>query len=263
MRVRTEPRPVIKTADELDKMRAANRLARAVLAEMGRRIKPGVTTMDLETEARRMTEAAGAKGAFYQYRVGDKVYPYYLCTSINDCVVHGFPNERPLEPGDIVSIDYGCVLDGFVGDTAWTWSVGEPSPTARHLMDVTREALYRGIAMAQPGRRVFDVAREIQSYCESEGCGVVRALVGHGVGRRMHEPPQVPNYAAPESRRDRLRPGMTICIEPMITAGTWEVYEPEGKWDVLTRDGSLAAHYEHCIAILDDGPEILSLPEEI
>ncbi len=263
MRNRRPDAPTIKTPAEMDAMRAAGRLARSVLAAMGRMIAPGVTTLELEAEAQRLTAAAGARGAFYQYRVGAKVYPYYLCTSVNDCVVHGFPAERPLAEGDIISIDYGCELNGFIGDTAWTWPVGEVSETAQHLLRVTREALYVGIEAAQAGRRVFDIGRAVQNHCESNGCGVVRALVGHGIGRRMHEPPQVPNYAAPETVRDRLRPGMTICIEPMVTAGDWRVYEPEDRWDVLTVDGSLAAHFEHCIAIGEDGPEILTLPEEI
>lgn len=256
-------RPTIKTPAEIEQMRRANMLARRIVAACGERIAPGVTTRELDTLARRLTEEAGAVPAFYRYRVGSKLYPDVICASVNDAVVHGIPTDRPLEPGDIVSIDYGCFLDGWCGDTAYTWAVGEPSPEAARLMAVTKQALAIGIAAAQPGRRVWDVAKAIQTYVEANGCSVVRSLVGHGIGRRMHEPPQVPNFAAMETRRDRLRPGMTICIEPMVTAGGWEVYEADDEWTALTCDGSLAAHYEHTVAILEHGPEILSLPDEI
>ena len=222
-----------------------------------------VTTRDLDNLARGMTRDAGAEPAFYRYRVGSRVYPDFICASVNDAVVHGVPDDRPLEDGDIVSIDYGCFLDGWCGDTAYTWAVGEPSEAAAHLMRVTREALAIGIEHAQPGKRVFDVAKAVQEHVETNGCSVVRSLVGHGIGRKMHEPPQVPNYAHVDTRHDRLRPGMTICIEPMVTGGGFEVYEADDQWTALTVDGSLAAHYEHTVAILDDGPEILSVPDEI
>ncbi|MCC7492949.1 MAG: type I methionyl aminopeptidase [Fimbriimonadaceae bacterium] len=263
LRRREADRPALRSAAEIAQLRRSNRLARRVVAELGAAIAPDVTTRQLDTLARRLTDEAGARAAFYQYKVGQKVYPDYLCASVNDEVVHGIPNDRPLQPGDVVSLDYGCVLDGWIGDTAFTWCVGEPSPTAAHLLDVTREALRLGIAAAQPGRRVFDIAKAVQDHVEANGCGVVRQLVGHGVGRRLHEPPQVPNFAAIESRRDRLRPGMVICIEPMITAGSYEVNERSDGWTIATRDGSLAAHFEHAVVILSDGPEILSLPDAI
>lgn len=264
MRFSSGPQTLLKTPLELDAMRKSNRLARQVVRELGRLVVPGATTRDLDQRARELTSAAGAKAAFYRYRVGAKVFDYYICSSVNECVVHGLPSDKPLVPGDLVSVDYGCILGGWVGDTAYTWCVGgQPSPVAAHLMKTTKEALALGIAAAQPGRRVYDVALAVQTHCESHGCGVVRSLVGHGVGRKLHEPPQVPNYAAPESRRDRLRPGMTICIEPMVTAGHWDTTELDDGWQVVTKDGSLTAHYEHCIAITADGPEILSLPDDL
>ena len=256
-------RPTIKTAEEIEAMRRSNLLTRRIVAELGEQIAPGVSTRDLENVARKLTDDAGARAAFYQYRVGSRVYPDYLCASVNDAVVHGIPSDRPLEPGDVVSLDFGVIIDGWYGDTAYTWCVGEPSSQAAHLMDTTKEALAIGIAAAQPGKRVFDVAKAIQNHVEAEGCGVVRELVGHGIGRQLHEPPQVPNYAAMETRRDRLRPGMTICIEPMVTAGAYQVKELPDGWTVLTADGSLAAHYEHTVVILSDGPEVLSLPDEL
>lgn len=259
MRRRQPDRPTIKTAEQIEGMRRSNRLARRIVAELGTLLEPGVTTNQLDQVARRLTEEAGASAAFYQYRG----FPAYICASLNDAVVHGIPNDQPLVEGDLVSIDYGCFVDGWCGDTAWTWAVGQPSEGAAHLMQVTRESLAIGIENAIAGKRVFDIAKPIQDHCESNGCGVVRSLVGHGIGSELHEPPQVPNYAHPESCRDRLRPGMTICIEPMVTAGGYGVHEADDGWTALTDDGSLAAHYEHCIVILSDGPEILSLPDDI
>lgn len=258
-RRREVPRPSIKTPEELELMRRSNRLARSIVGEIGRRVAVGVTTHELDTLAAQLTADAGATGAFYNYRG----FPAHICASVNEAVVHGIPNDRPLAEGDIVSIDYGCVLEGWYGDTAFTFPVGEVSAEAKHLMDVTRTSLAIGIEAAQPGKRVFDVAKAIQSHVESNGCGIVRSLVGHGLGRAMHEPPQVPNYAHVESRRDRLRPGMVICIEPMVTAGHWAVEELADGWTAVTSDGSLAAHFEHAVAILEDGPEILSLPDEV
>jgi len=256
-------RPVIKSTEEIEAMRRSSTLARRIVAEMGARIAPGVTTRELDNLGRKLTDEAGARAAFYQYRVGQRVYPDYLCASVNDAVVHGIPNDRPLEPGDVVSLDFGVIVDGWYGDTAYTWCVGEPPEATAHLMTTTKEALAIGIAAAQSGKRVFDVAKAIQNHVEANGCGVVRELVGHGIGRRLHEPPQVPNYAAMETRRDRLRPGMTICIEPMVTAGAYQVRELPDGWTVLTADGSLAAHYEHTVVILSDGAEVLSLPDEL
>lgn len=259
LRRRNAERPTIKTPAELELLRQSNRLARSIVAEIGRQVGEGATTRELDELARRLTADAGAQAAFYNYRG----FPAYICASVNEQVVHGIPNDRPLQAGDVVSIDYGCFLHGWCGDTAWTWSVGEPGEAAANLMETTREALAIGIRAAQPGRRVFDVAKAIQHYVESRGCAVVRSLVGHGIGRELHEAPQVPNFACVESRRDRLRPGMTICIEPMVTAGGWGVHELDDGWTAVTDDGSLAAHYEHAVAILDSGPEILSQPDEI
>ncbi len=264
LRRQERDRPTIKTPEQIEVMRRSNLLARRIVAEMGALVAPGATTRQMDDLARRLTQEAGARAAFYQYRVGAKVFPAYVCASVNDVVVHGIPDDRPLETGDLVSLDYGCVIDGYFGDTAYTWCVGgQPSPEAAHLMQTTHDALDAGIAAAQPGKRVFDVAKAVQTVVEANGCGVVRSLVGHGIGQRLHEPPQVPNYADPRSTRDRLRPGMTICIEPMVTAGHYAVHEGPDGWAATTDDGSLTAHYEHTIVILSDGPEVLSLPHDL
>lgn len=263
--MRDRDRPVIKTAEEIAYMRRSSRLSREIVARLGERVRPGITTSELDRLAHALGEAAGARPAFYQYG-GNGVRPAFpgaICASRNEAVVHGIPDDVPLEEGDIISIDYGCVLDGWFGDTAYTWAVGDISDEACHLMDVSQAALEKGIEQAVPGKRVFDIARAVQNHCEGNGCGVVRSLVGHGIGRRLHEPPQVPNYAALESRRDRLRPGMTICIEPMVTAGTYHVHPLEDGWTEVTDDGRYAAHFEHTVVILSDGCEILSLPDVI
>ncbi len=252
-------RPVIRTAEEIAKLRTAAQLSRRIVGELGAMIAPGVTTRQLDTRARRIADEGGWRASFYRYRG----YPNYLCASVNEAVVHGVPDDRPLEAGDVVSLDFGVIVDGWVGDTAYTWCLGEPSETAAHLMRITRESLYLGIDKALSGKRVWDIAKAIQNHCETNGCGVVRQLVGHGIGRSLHEPPQVPNFASMETRRDRLRPGMVICIEPMVTAGGYEVDELPDGWTAVTRDRSLAAHFEHTVAITSDGPDILSLPDEL
>lgn len=250
-------KPALRTAEEIAGLREAARLSREIVAELGERIAPGVTTRELDTLARRRTDALGLRASFHKYHG----YPDYLCASVNEAVVHGIPNDRRLEPGDVVSLDFGVIVNGWYGDTAYTWCVGEPSPQAAHLIEVTRESLRLGVDKCLAGKRVWDVAKAVQTHCESHGCGVVRALVGHGLGRGLHEPPQVPNYAAMETRRDRLRPGMVLCVEPMITAGGWEVEELPDGWTAVTKDRSLAAHFEHTVVITSDGPEILSLPD--
>jgi methionyl aminopeptidase len=259
----TMARIPLKTRSEIEAMREANRIARHVVAGVGQHVAPGVTTLQLEEVARQLTHEAGVKPAFYQHTNGGSPFPAYLCTSVNEGVVHGIPNDTPLREGDIVGIDYGCILDGWYGDTAYTYPVGAVAAETEHLLSMTREALAVGIAAAQPGRRVYDVSKAIERFCESNGLSVIRALCGHGIGRALWEPPQVPNYVQPESRADRLRPGTTICIEPMTALGGWEVDELDDGWTVVTADRSLAAQFEHCIAITEDGPDILSLPDEL
>lgn len=250
-------KPAIRTAAEIARLREAATISRRIVGELGAAIAPGVTTRQLDTLARKMTDELGLRASFYRY----KNYPDYLCASVNEAVVHGIPNDRPLEPGDVVSLDFGVIVDGWYGDTAYTWCVGEPSPEAAHLMRVTQESLRLGLEKCLAGKRVWDVAKAVQMHCEQNGCGVVRALVGHGLGRSLHEPPQVPNVATVETRRDRLRPGMVFCVEPMVTSGGYEVEELGDGWTAVTCDRSLAAHFEHTVAICSDGPEILSLPD--
>lgn len=248
----------LKSPRELELMRAANRLARRILWRLGEEVKPGVTTQELDELARELTRQAGARPAFLGYPGTKGPFPAAICASVNEVVIHGIPNGRPLREGDIVGIDYGCILEGYVGDTAWTFPVGQVSPEAQHLMEVTRTALFKGIEQAMEGHRVRDISRAIQRYVESHGCSVVRAMVGHGVGRTLHEEPQVPNYVGP-GFSPRLKVGMTLAIEPMITLGSHEVRVLDDGWTIVTRDGSLAAHFEHSIAILPEGPEILSV----
>jgi methionyl aminopeptidase len=248
----------LKSARELDLMRAANRLARKILLRLGQEVKPGVTTRELDELARELSREAGATPAFLGYPGAHRPFPAAICASVNNVVIHGVPNGKPLQEGDILGIDYGCILDGYVGDTAWTFPVGWISESAQFLMDVTRTALFKGIEQAVVGNRVRDISRAVQRYVESHGCGAVRALVGHGVGRTLHEDPPVPNYVAAEFS-PRLKAGMTLAIEPMITLGSYEVATLDDGWTIVTKDGSWAAHFEHSVAILPDGPEILSV----
>lgn len=251
----------LKSPRELDLMRAANRLARKILRQLGEEVKPGVTTQELDELARELTTAAGATPAFLGYPGAQGPFPAAICASVNEVIIHGIPNGQPLQEGDILGIDYGCILEGYVGDTAWTFPVGTISEAAQLLMQVTRTALFKGIEKAVVGNRVRDISRAVQRHVESHDCGVVRAMVGHGVGRSLHEDPQVPNYVAPEFS-PRLKAGMTLAIEPMITLGSYEIEVLPDGWTIVTKDRSLAAHFEHSVAILPEGPEILSVDPE-
>ncbi len=246
----------LKSADEIARIREAALVVHEVLEALAAAAVPGVTTADLDALAERITRARGATPAFKGYGG----FPASLCISVNDEVVHGIPSRhRTLCDGDVVSLDYGAVLGGFHGDSARTVVVGQGTPEARQLLAATEEALRRGIAAAVPDARIGDIGFAVQSGVEPLGYGVVRDLVGHGIGRALHEAPQVPNYGAPGTGL-RLRAGMVLAIEPMVNAGGPAVRTLDDGWTVVTQDGSLSAHFEHTVAITADGPEILSLP---
>jgi methionyl aminopeptidase len=246
---------VCKSSSEIEKMRRSGRMVREVLDSVREAVAPGVTTMDLERVAERKIKELGAKPAFKGYYD----YPCVLCTSINDEIVHGIPSERRvLKTGDIVSIDTGVVLDGFYGDSAITVPVGgELDPELQKLLDVTRESLYRGIEAARIGNTIGDVGAAVQKLVEANGFSVVREFVGHGIGTKLHEDPQVPNYGAPGSG-PRLRDGMVLAIEPMVNVGEPETRLLNDKWTAVTKDGSWSAHFEHCVAVTKNGPVILT-----
>jgi methionyl aminopeptidase len=246
-------RVVLKTEKDLALMRPACMLAQTVLEELCEFIQPGVTTRQIDELAAERIRHYGARSAFLGYRK----FPCHLCISVNEQVVHGLASDRRLKFGDIVSLDVGVVYYGFIGDTARTVAVGGCSVAAQRLMDVTEQALYLGIAQALPARRVVDISRAIQRYVESNGYSVVREFVGHGVGRAMHEGPQVPNFDDGK-KSPRLLPGMTLAIEPMVNAGSPGVRILNDGWTVVTKDGQLSAHFEHTILITESEPEILT-----
>ena len=236
-------------------MREANRLVARMLDAMDAAVEPGVNTMVFEEIARDMCAEHKVKPAFLGYHG----FPYALCCSVNEEIVHGFPGKRVLAEGDIVSFDMGVVLDGFYGDSARTFTVGEISATARSLVDTTRQALMLGIEQVRDGGRLHDIARAVQGHAEVAGYSVVRRFVGHGIGRRLHEKPEVPNFVPAGGGDIPLMAGMVLAIEPMVTVGGPEVEVLADNWTAVTKDRSLAAHFEHTVAITRDGPEILSL----
>ena len=247
----------LKSPREIEIMRRANVIVAEVLQELKRRVAPGVTTLDLDAVAEQMTLKKHAIPAFKGYNVGGRIYPRCLCASINDEIVHGIPSNRALREGDIIGLDYGVIFEGFYGDSAVTVGVGKVSEEAQRLMDVTEQSLYKGIEQLRDGRRLGDLGAAVQRFAESAGFSVVRAFVGHGIGKRLHEEPPVPNYSEPE-RGLRLKEGMVLAIEPMVNAGGYEVEIKDDGWTAVTKDGSLAAHFEHSVAITKDGPFILS-----
>ncbi len=244
---------ILKNERDLEAMRPACGVARAVLDEVCEFIQPGRTTREVEDHAAARIKHYGARSAFYGYRK----FPCHLCISVNEQVVHGIASERRLEFGDIVSLDVGVIYNGFIGDNARTVAVGGCSVEAQQLMDVTEQSLYEGIAQAVPGNRVVDISRHIQQFVEANGYNVVREFVGHGVGRSMHEEPQIPNFVDGKSS-PKLRPGMTLAIEPMVVGGAPEVKILKDGWTVITKDGQLSAHFEHTILITESEPEILT-----
>ena len=249
---------IIKSERDLDAMRPACVVASRVLQEIAEFIQPGVTTKDIDQFAASRIRHHGAKSAFLGYRK----YPCHVCISVNNEVVHGLAGNRRVEFGDLVSVDVGVVHNGFVGDNARTIAAGGCGVAAQRLMDVTERALYEGIAAAVAGNRVSDISRAIQNYVESNGCSVVREFVGHGVGRSVHEEPQIPNFVDPKMNQ-KLRPGMTLAIEPMVNAGGPDVKVLKDGWTVVTADGSLSAHFEHTVLVTESEPEILTCPERM
>lgn len=246
---------VCKSPAEIEKMRRSGHIVRQVLDSLRELVKPGVSTMDLERAAEKMIRDAGAKPAFKGYYD----YPCVLCTSVNQEIVHGIPSEtRVLRAGDIVSIDCGVVLEGYYGDSAITVPVGEEiKPQLKRLLQVTEESLYKGIEAARLGNTVGDVGAAVQEWVEAAGFSVVREFVGHGIGTRLHEDPQVPNYGS-HGHGPKLREGMVLAIEPMVNAGQAGARLLEDKWTAVTEDGSYSAHFEHCVAVTSDGPVILT-----
>ncbi|MBE9485594.1 MAG: type I methionyl aminopeptidase [Chloroflexi bacterium] len=244
---------ILKSQSELEKMRKAGRMVAEVLQLLRERIRPGVTTLELNRLAEDRCEKWKARPAFKGYGG----FPFTICASPNDRVVHGFPNQQPLQEGDIISIDFGLVTDGFYGDSAVTIPVGEINKTTQRLLDVTKESLELGIAAAQPGGRLSDISHAVQSRVECDHFSVVREFVGHGIGRQLHEDPQIPNYGPP-ARGPILKVGMTMAIEPMVNIGLPAVKVLQDGWTAVTIDGCYSAHFEHTIAITENGPEILT-----
>jgi methionyl aminopeptidase len=254
---------VRKTQSELEKMRAAGLLVYEVLKSLEAMTVEGVTTLDLELAAERMIRDAGARPAFKNYfvpAVGQR-YRYVLCTSVNDEIVHGLPTDRrALKPGDIVSIDTGAELNGYFGDSAITVPIGQISPQIKRLLEVTKESLERAIEQVRPGNRLFDVCGAVERYVITNGFGIIREYVGHGIGTQLHEEPQVPNYVDRNHENPRLKEGMVLAIEPMISAGKPDTKVGADKWTAKTKDGSYSAHFEHCVAVTADGPWVLTRP---
>jgi methionyl aminopeptidase len=251
---------ILKTKAEIKKMRAANQVVRKVLDEMEIMVRPGVTTGEMGERAMELVKKNGVVPAFLGY--GNPPFPSVVCISINEEIVHGIPShQRVIQEGDIVSVDFGVEKDGYFGDSARTIPAGKVSEKARWLMDVTRESLNKAIAQCVVGNRLKDVSRAVQDHVEGNGFSIVRAFVGHGIGRRMHEDPAVPNFTAGLSRNPRLKEGVVLAIEPMVNEGTWEVeVDAVDHWTARTQDGKLSAHFEHSVAITENGPFVLSGP---
>ena len=248
----------IKSPREIEIMRKAGKILSKVHLELAKYLKAGLSTLDIDKKGEEIIRSFGCIPSFKDYNG----YPASVCVSINDEVVHGLPNDRPLQEGDIVSVDCGVLLNGYNGDSCYTFCVGEPSAEVAQLLRTTKEALYLGIEAALPGRRIGDVGAAVQSHSEAQGYGVVREFVGHGIGKKMHEDPPVPNYGR-RGNGSQIKNGLCIAIEPMITLGSPKIYLTEDRWTVRTRDGKPAAHFEHTIAIHQGKVDILSSFEEI
>ena len=254
----------LKTEDEIELMRQANQLVGKTLGELAKHIKPGVSTLQLDQIAEEFIRDHGAIPTFKNFPNDyGAPFPASICTSVNDVVVHGIPDSKTiLKDGDVISIDCGTILDGFNGDSCYTFCVGEVSEDVKTLLNVTKESLYLGIENAVAGKHLGDIGNAVQTHCDQHGYGVVRELTGHGIGREMHEDPQVPNYG----RRGNgvlLKAGMCLAIEPMITMGSRDIYMMPDRWTIRTRDGKMAAHFEHTVAVRKGKAEILSSFEEI
>ena len=246
----------IKSLQEIQKMRAAGRIVAEVFEVLKPHIVPGITTYELDKIAAEHIVKSGATCSFYNY----SGYPGHVCISVNEEVIHGIPGKKKLKDGDIVSVDVGACIDGYHGDAARTFAVGDISPDAKKLIDVTEESFFAGIEFAKPGYRLGDISASIQEIVEKNGFSVVRDFVGHGIGSMLHEEPEVPNYGKP-GHGPRLMPGMTLAVEPMVNAGGYNVRVLGDDWTVITVDGSLSAHYENTILITDGEPEILTVAE--
>jgi methionyl aminopeptidase len=245
---------IYKSADEIQGMRRSNQIVGQILAELGERVRPGIRTKDLDAYAENRTYELGGTPAFKGYRG----YPASLCTSINEEIVHGIPSSRVLREGDIIGLDFGVILDGYYGDAAVTYPVGRISSQAGKLIDAAKTSFFRGLEQVKIGNRISDISHAVQAYAEAQGFSVIRAFVGHGIGFSLHEEPQIPNFGPP-GKGPRIRPGMTLAIEPMIAAGDWDVEILDDNWTAVTRDRSLSSHYENTIAVTEKGVEILSL----
>ena len=245
---------VLRSPDEIKKLRASNRIVASVMGEIKKAIHPGTTTLELDEMAEKLVLDMGGTPAFKGY----KGFKHTLCTSVNEQVVHGIPNERKLQEGDILSIDIGVKLDGYFGDHAVTVPVGKVSEDAQRLLRFCEEALWKGIERAKAGNRLFDVSNAIQAHAEAAGFSVVKVYVGHGIGTSLHEEPQVPNFGEPGTGPE-LKPGMVMALEPMLNVGVADVKVLGDAWTVVTADGKLSAHFEHSLVISENGPEILSL----
>ncbi|MBI4627417.1 MAG: type I methionyl aminopeptidase [Candidatus Rokubacteria bacterium] len=245
---------VLKSAREIALMRRGGHILADVIDHLRETVEPGLSTLEIDEDVEAFINARGAQPAFKGYRG----FPATVCVSINDEVVHGIPSaHRRVKEGDIVGLDLGCIVEGYYADCAVTLALGDIPPRVRELLDATRESLERAVGECVPGRRLSDVSHAVQSHVEARGFSVVRAFVGHGIGRALHEEPQVPNFGDP-GRGPLLQPGMVLAIEPMVTMGSWEVKILDDGWTAVTRDGSLAAHFEHTIAVMEHGPEVLT-----
>jgi methionyl aminopeptidase len=251
---------LLKSPDEIERMRRSSGIVAEILAEITGRVRPGVTTGELDAVAEELTRKKGAKPAFKGYVVGGRTFPASICISVNDEVVHGIPSrDRVLRDGDLVGLDFGVCCEGYFGDAARTISVGRTSPEAQRLMDVTAASLAAGIEAIRAGAHIADISGAIQDVAEGAGFSLVREFVGHGIGRSLHEDPQVPNYRT-GTRGVKLSEGLVLAIEPMVNAGGPEVYVKDDGWTAATRDGRLSAHFEHSVAVMANGPYILSQP---
>ncbi|MBL9214094.1 MAG: type I methionyl aminopeptidase [Opitutaceae bacterium] len=250
----------IKNSDEIRRMRESCAIAATVLARLKAQVRPGITTYDLDQIGRDLIASFGARSACHGYQLHSRRYPAHTCLSVNEEVVHGIGSlKRVLRDGDIISLDIVVEHDGYIGDNAATVPVGAIAPRTAELLKVTEEALYVGIKQAQVGNRIGDISHAVQTFVESHGFSVVREMVGHGVGRAMHEEPQIPNFGRRGSG-ERIKPGMTLAIEPMVNLGRYQVRTLSDGWTIVTADGSPSAHFEHTVLTTDSGPEILTIP---
>lgn len=253
---------IAKSAKDLDKMREVGELVAEVRETLRKMVAPGITTLELNATAEKMMRDFGAIPTFIGYKPHGMIpFPFAICASVNEAIVHGFSNDTPLKEGDIVSLDMAATYNGFVGDTAFTAAVGEVSDETRQLIKVTEECLALAIAECHPNKRVGDIGWAIQQHAEKFGYGIVRDYTGHGIGRSMHEAPQIANYGRPGTK-EKIRAGYCFAIEPMLNLGTHETKTLEDKWTVITKDGKLSAHVEHTVAVTADGPEIMTLSKE-